>query len=254
MKITEKRTLVRNALWPWVRDEDLWLRSKEVGFTTIPRAMPLLGRALDQLSGKGFPLAQTYLALWCLVFDEAFVEIKDPRAVSYEAGFTGKRGETTWKQRMRKLQELEFIDIKPGVSHDMQYVLLLDPFQAIAKRFETQTNDVLYEAIVKKQLDVGGRAPSQSSLKEQRKKELGSNQLVVVSEIVDGVSRPIDVISTENFLLLTEEDESHAEVQSLAIRKDGTRYVHTTKFNIQENKSTFLTLKQWMEVRKNNLS
>lgn len=249
MKITEKRILVRNALWPWVRDEDLWLRSKDAGFTTIPRAMPLVGRALDQISGKGFPLAQTYLALWCLVFDEAFVEIKDPRSVSYEAGFTGKRGETTWKQRMRRLQELGFIDIKPGVSHDMQYVLLLDPFQAIAKRFEAQTNDVLYEAIVKKQLDVGGRPPSVSLLQEQRKREAPSSQLVVISEVIGDVSKPIDVISSENFLILMEEGD-FAEVQSLGIRKDGTRYVHTTRFKIEDNKNGFLRLKEWLEKRK----
>ena len=148
-------------LWPKVQEEHLWLRNKETGFTTIPRAMPLIGRALDHLSGKGFPLAQTYQTLWCLVFDEALVEIKDPRAISYESGFTGKRGETTWKQRMRKLQELGFIDIKPGTSHDTQYVLLLDPLRAIGKNFATQQSSVLYQAIIKKQLDVGGRMPTE---------------------------------------------------------------------------------------------
>jgi hypothetical protein len=243
---------VRNALWPWVKDEDLWLRSKETGFTTIPRAMPLLGRALDQLSGKGFPLAQTYLSLWCLVFDEAFVEVKDTRTTSYEAGFTGKRGETTWKQRMRRLQELEFIDIKPGVSHDMQYVLLLDPFQAIAKRFSSQTNDVLYQAIVKKQFDVGGRPPSLSPSQVQRTKEDSSRQLVVVIDHINGVPKPIDVVSNENFLLLTEDGSSHAEVQSLAVRGDGSRYIHATKFKIEDNKTAFLKFKEWSKENRSN--
>jgi hypothetical protein len=94
-----------------------------------------------------------------MVFDEAVVEIKDQRTLSYESGFTGKRGETTWKQRMRRLQELGFISIKAGTSHDMQFVLLLDPIQSIARSFSQQTNDVLYQAIVKKQLEVGGRIP-----------------------------------------------------------------------------------------------
>lgn len=167
MKINQKRTRLRAVLWPSIEESDLWLRTKDAGFTTIPRAMPLVGRALDQLSGKGFPLSQTYLALWCLVFDEALVEIKDIRAVSYEAGFTGKRGETTWKQRMRRLQDLGFIDIRPGVSNDFQYVLLLDPFQTLAKHFAKQQTDVLYLAIVKKQFDVGGRLPELKSKKPQ---------------------------------------------------------------------------------------
>jgi hypothetical protein len=248
LKINEKRTRLRNTLWPWVTEADLWLRSKDAGFTTIPRAMPLIGRALDQLSGKGFPLAQTYLVLWCLVFDEAFVEIKDSRAISYEAGFTGKRGETTWKQRMRKLQELGFIDIKPGVSHDMQYVLLLDPFQAIAQNFNMQTNDVLFQAIVKKQLDVGGRQPELSPRQlEKKRTHSGQRELIVILEYVDNVSRPIDVISKDNFISLTDVDETYAEAQSLGLAKDGARFVHKTKFKVEDNRNAILVLRSWIK-------
>lgn len=246
MKINEKRTRLRNTLWPWVTEKDLWLRSKDVGFTTIPRSMPLIGRALDQLSGKGFPLAQTYLVLWCLVFDEAFVEVKDSRTLSYEAGFTGKRGETTWKQRMRKLQELGFIDIKPGVSHDMQYVLILDPFQAIAQNFDTQANDVLFQAIVRKQFDVGGRQPELSpSQLEKKRVQGGEKQLIVLVEYVDSVPQPIDVISKDSFISLTDVDETYAETQSLGRAKDGARFIHKTKFKVEDNRHAVLVLKSW---------
>lgn len=237
MKVNQKRAKLRQSLWPGFSDEDLWLRTKETGFTTIPRSMPLIGRAIDQLSGKGFPLSQTYLTLWCYVFDEAFVEIKDPRMTSYESGFTGKRGETTWKQRMRRLQELGFIAIQPGPSNDMQYVLLLDPLQVIARHFEKQRNDVLFLALTRRQIEVGGRAPE---IKVQKFRE----ELVVIIEFDGDVPKPLDVISKDNFLVL-KEDGPNAEVHSAKREADGSKSIYITRFKSEENRGAMSTLRSW---------
>ena len=43
--------------------ERIWDRTKHHGFATVPKTMPLLMRALDELS-KGKPLGQTYFALF----------------------------------------------------------------------------------------------------------------------------------------------------------------------------------------------
>lgn len=152
---SERRKQLRLQLWPQIEEDSLWLRKQRQGFTTIPRSMNLLGRIMDHHSGKGFPLFQTYLALWCWVFDEGIVEIRNPREFAYEAGFSGARGEVTWRGRMRRLQELGFIEAKPGLAGEFQFVLLLNPFLTIAKLYADQPKDVAYNALLSRMAQVG---------------------------------------------------------------------------------------------------
>ncbi len=153
--VSDRRKAMRERLWPGVSDEQLWLRKQRTGFTTIPRTMPLIGQMLDQLSGKGFPLMSTYLTLWCWVFDEAMVEIRNPREMAYESGFSGPRAEATWKIRMRRLESLGFIQTKPGLAGDFQYVLLLNPLQRIKEIYEDNPADPLYSALLGRSAQVG---------------------------------------------------------------------------------------------------
>lgn len=126
-----------------------------MGFTTIPRTMALIGRIIDQLSGKGIPLASTYLALWCWVFDEAFVEIRNPKELAYESGFNGARGEATWRTRMRRLEELGFIMTKPGLLGEFQYVLILNPIKVIETHYSVVPKDLAYSALLSRLTQVG---------------------------------------------------------------------------------------------------
>lgn len=152
-----KRTALRNKLWPDLESNALWLRKEKVGFTTIPRTMSLIGRIMDQLSGKGFPVFSTYLALWCHVYDEAFVEIRNERELAFESGFSGPRGDVTWRGRMRRLQDLGFIDIRPGLASDLQYVLLLNPILVIASIYDSESlqHDLAYTALTARLIEVG---------------------------------------------------------------------------------------------------
>lgn len=152
-----KRMAIRDMYWPDVTKEALWLRKDRVGFTTIPRTMSMIGRIMDQLSGKGFPLFGTYLALWCRVYDEAFVEIRNDRELAFESGFSGPRGEVTWRTRMRKLQELGFIDIRKGLASDLQYVLIFNPISVIAAIYEREkiSHDIAYMALMNRLVEVG---------------------------------------------------------------------------------------------------
>lgn len=152
-----KRTALRDSFWPDLKGDSLWLRKERVGFTTIPRTMSLIGRIMDQLSGKGFPLFGTYFALWCRVYDEAFVEIRNDREIAFESGFSGARGEVTWRTRMRKLQELGFLDIRPGLASDLQYVLILNPILVIAKTYTMKQlpKDIAYMALMARLIEVG---------------------------------------------------------------------------------------------------
>lgn len=152
---SERRRQLRNHLWPSVTEDQLWLRKMRQGFTTIPRTMPLIGRIMDQHSGKGFPVQQTYLTLWCWVFDEGIVEIHNPRELAFESGFSGTRGESTWRGRMKRLDELGFIMSKAGLAGDFQFVLLLNPFHAIYKLYTDKTKDIYYNALLSRMAQVG---------------------------------------------------------------------------------------------------
>lgn len=153
--ISERRKGLRDNLWPDIKESNLWLRSRRVGFTTIPRTMGLIGRILDQLSGKGFPLMSTYFTLWCWVFDEAFVEIRNPKEFSYESGFSGPRAEATWRSRMRRLEELGFIKVKQGIAGEFQYVLILNPIQVIEAHYKTLHKDNAYNALIGRLAQIG---------------------------------------------------------------------------------------------------
>lgn len=153
---SDRRRTLRLTLWPDVVDERLWLRKQRSGFTTIPRVMPLIGQYMDQLSGKGFPLASTYLALWCWVFDEGLVEIRNARELAHESGFSGPRAEATWRSRMKRLVDYGFIKAKTGLAGEYQYVLLLNPLQRIKQLHqESGREDMLYNALVGRVAQVG---------------------------------------------------------------------------------------------------
>lgn len=112
---------------------------------------------MNQLAGKGVPLSDTYLALWCRVFDEAIVEIRNDRELAFEAGFSGTRGVVTWRARMKLLQELGFIDIRAGLASDFQYILLYNPILVIAETYQRLNipQDLAYEALKARLIEIG---------------------------------------------------------------------------------------------------
>jgi len=146
-KAAEKRLSLRERLWPEIESEQLWIRTERVGFTTIPRSISLIGRILDQMSGKGFPLYSTYLALWCHVYDEGLVEIRSDNEMAFESGFEGNRAASTWRTRMKRLEELKFIRKKAGIASEYQYVLLMNPILVIYEFYKTRPRDHLYGAL-----------------------------------------------------------------------------------------------------------
>lgn len=154
---SKKRLILRERLWPNVDENELWLRKDRVGFTTIPRTMALIGRIMDQLSGKGFPVFSTYFSLWCRVFDEGIVDIRNQREFAFESGFSGPRGEVTWRGRMRTLELLGFIKLRAGVASEMQYVLIMNPIIVIENAYikSDLPEDAAYNALMNRLIEVG---------------------------------------------------------------------------------------------------
>jgi hypothetical protein len=119
-KIAQRQLELRARLWPGLNESFIWQRKKHDGFTTTPRTMPLMISIMDDLS-EGQPVSSTYLELWCRAFDECFVTLSKPREMAFHAGFTGHRGERTWRSRMKILADLGFIDIREGPSGPLSY-------------------------------------------------------------------------------------------------------------------------------------
>jgi hypothetical protein len=152
---SDRRTTLRQGLWPDVVEGQLWLRKQRAGFTTVPRTLPLIGQILDQESGKGFPLSGVYFTLWCWVYDEGIVEVRDPRAMAHESGFSGPRAESTWRTRMKRLADLGLIKARPGLAGEFQFVLLLNPLQRIKALYADREPDILYTALLGRMAQVG---------------------------------------------------------------------------------------------------
>ena len=123
--ITKKQLAMREAFWPGV-ESHLWHRTANKGFTAIPKTMPMILKIMDEMT-KGAPVSSTYLTLWCNTWDNSYVALNKAADLAYASGFGGQRGEHTWTTRVKKLNELSFINIKPGKSGPMSNVIIWNP-------------------------------------------------------------------------------------------------------------------------------
>jgi hypothetical protein len=154
-KIAQRQLKLREQLWPDLDRKQLWLRKERAGFTTIPRSMPLILSIIDSMS-KGKPLSSTYLELWCRAHDECLVTLTKQDELAFHAGFTGQRAITTWRDRMRALAELGFIEVKPGPSGELSYALILN--HVIKKHRAKKTpglTEAAYNALQQRAIDIG---------------------------------------------------------------------------------------------------
>lgn len=152
----KKKLALREQLWGKLPEELLWERSTHDGYTTVPRTLPIMFQIMDDLADKGKPVSSTYFSLWARVFDESFIEIKSCDDLAFESGFSGQRAVSTWKQRMKKLVELGFIEAKSGGTNEFSYVLLYNPYNLIKKYYESgNVQEGKYNALYARALDVG---------------------------------------------------------------------------------------------------
>lgn len=159
-KLHERRIELRNSLWngeDGIETKKLWIRNKHDGYTTLPRTFPYIARIMDRESGKGTPLSGTYLALWSNVFDECFLEIKEKKRYAFESGFSGERSVTTWTNRMRKLEELGFIESRNGTEGEFNYVLIINPLEVCKVLCQGKENDELFNSLIARMSSVGAK-------------------------------------------------------------------------------------------------
>lgn len=133
--VLERQLQVRSKLWPDVTDAMLWGGENAQGFSMVPRLMPLMMSIMDDLAGKGFPVGQTYLELWCRLREERFLTLNRPEEMAFHAGFSGQRALRTWKDRVRRLADLGFIDVQDGPLGDLSYAIFVNPYHVLKRHF-----------------------------------------------------------------------------------------------------------------------
>jgi hypothetical protein len=126
----------------------VWDRHQRVGFITIPRAIPLIMVAMDNLS-KNRPVSSSYLELWCRSYDEGFVTLSNKEHdLAFAAGFTGERAIHTWRARIDLLAKFGFIVLAPGPAGVRSYALILNPYLVLkALRKQHLIDDMLWNTL-----------------------------------------------------------------------------------------------------------
>jgi hypothetical protein len=151
---------IRNELWPDLEEGKTWDRLKNNGFITIPRTMPHLINIINDLSktvaAKSAPAGKTYFALWCRSFDEAIVKVENEQLLASEAGYIGERSVSTLREHLRILRDLGFIESREGVLGEFQYILLINPYKAVAALQEKIQKKTLM-AFRERALEIGAK-------------------------------------------------------------------------------------------------
>jgi hypothetical protein len=154
--ILQRQLDARSKLWPDVSDDMLWNRKEREGFVTVPRLMPLMMGIMDDLSGKGFPVGNTYFEMWCRLFDELFLTLNRPDEMAFHAGFMGQRALRTWKDRVRRLSTLGFIGLKTGPLGEFSYAIFYNPYHVIKRAYQNGlVNEAKWQSLVIRANEIG---------------------------------------------------------------------------------------------------
>lgn len=160
-KMKEKQALLQQSIFPNINEGWIWdvkNRKRTKGYVSIPRTMPLIGLIMDLLSGKGKPVSSVYLELWCRSNESGFVILSKPAATAFASGYSGERGVSTWKERVRRLEKLKFISSKAGPSGDLNYIQIWNPYYVIRVHHSEQTegfSEKHYHALIERTLEIG---------------------------------------------------------------------------------------------------
>ena len=174
-KIDRRTKQLRDNLW---RDAPsrIWEYERSDGWLNIPRSMPVIMRILDSLT-KGQPVSATYLELWCRTYNNGFVTASRSREMAFFSGFDGERATRTWLSRIRKLQELGFLDVKEGPSGPVSYILIENPYISMKRlRVEGLILDQYWNALIARMIEIGAddldEPPQEKKLQVRQKAKL----------------------------------------------------------------------------------
>ncbi|HEF4763165.1 TPA: hypothetical protein SAN82_005643 [Pseudomonas putida] len=155
LNMAERAQQLMVVHFPDVPDAWKWHRKTNDGFITIPRTLPIAMQAIDAQS-KGQPAGHVLFCLWARSPDHPVISVENTTTFAAEAGFLGERAVDTWRRRMRKLRELNFIITKPGASGEFHYVMLTNPNAAMEwMRRNGLIQDGLYSRFIERLPEIG---------------------------------------------------------------------------------------------------
>jgi hypothetical protein len=94
--------------------------------------------------------------MWCRLFDECFLILNRPEEMAFHAGFFGQRAVRTWRDRIRRLRDLGFIDIKPGPMGEFSYALFWNPYHVVRRHYEAgNVQEAKWHALVVRANEIG---------------------------------------------------------------------------------------------------
>ncbi|MBF3419113.1 hypothetical protein ISF41_22435 [Burkholderia pseudomallei] len=130
----------RNIGFAHVPEEDVWT-SERGGWAAVPRpigmiAANVIGAAHKKMFQKTCAAGSTYLTLWLRAQGSGVSRIESEADAAFEAGYGGQRGITTFRQHMRALKSLGFIDYIEENRGRIKWVLLLNPYRVVKKLFD----------------------------------------------------------------------------------------------------------------------
>jgi hypothetical protein len=129
-KKLEEHEAFKKKHWP---TEPVFIPPKR-DWIKAPRSLPLLMSLISskKVSGGRDP-SSVYLELLSRRWDSGVVEINNEAEHAFAAGYAGRRGLRTWRERMALLEEVGLIKTKGNTLQRYRYVLLLDPDHAVSK-------------------------------------------------------------------------------------------------------------------------
>lgn len=78
--------------------------------------------------------------------------------MAFHTGFTGQRAVRTWKERVRKLRELGFIDVKEGPIGELSYALFWNPLHVIKRAYlKGLVSERKWQALVIRANEIGAK-------------------------------------------------------------------------------------------------
>ena len=192
MKMAERAQQQMEVHFPNTPPAWLWHRKTNDGWITTPRIMPIVMQAIDAQS-KGQPAGHTLFCLWARSPDNPVLMIENPSTFAAEAGFIGERAVDTWRRRMKRLRELNFIMTRHGASGDFHYVLLLNPSASMEwMRRQGLIQDTLYSRFIDRISEVGafGDIETVRTLWVEQLKAQEAANAAAAAETAAGVPKP----------------------------------------------------------------
>lgn len=128
LKPAERRTKLRNKLWPG-SETLFWYRKDNDGFITIPKLLSLICALLKDIADND--PSRVYLDLWCRSYDEGIIENIDEDEAAFSSGYDGTRAKRTWTEHIHQLEKLGFIKVAPHGNSRIGHILLLNPLVVV---------------------------------------------------------------------------------------------------------------------------